>query len=82
MSVLIRFLKGWRCAFFFHKLKVQKHIKGSHPAGDWVATLCCRRCGARFIMSERHQAFLRYDNDPIFKTDIIRMYPTVRMEEL
>jgi hypothetical protein len=35
-------------------------------------------CRCRWVMSDAHRAFLRYDNDPKFLADLQRMYPQVR----
>ena len=35
----------------------------------------CYECDKRWIMSDEHKAFLRYDNDERFKKDLKIMYP-------
>lgn len=42
----------------------------------------CQCCDKRWIMSDEHRAFLRYDNDSIFKSDIKRMYPELKDLEI
>ena len=61
-------LKQLYCWWFEHDFE-RYDVKG------YVRLLRCKRCDQRFIMSDNHQAFLRYDNDESFKTDIKRMYP-------
>jgi hypothetical protein len=73
MKAMLSRLRGLRCLFWFHKLKLQRHIKGNHDELTWIAAFTCQRCGCRFIMSDEHQAFLRYDNDGEFKADITRI---------
>lgn len=60
------------CFIFGHKLKVRKHISGNIRHG--VRLLLCSRCQHRFIMSDAHMAFIRYDNDGEFTEDMLIMY--------
>lgn len=70
------------CLLSRHNYTVQKHVRGSHPEGSWIVCLRCKRCERRYILSEPHQACFRYDNDPTFRSDILRMYPQVGAEDL
>lgn len=77
-----RLLALLRCAIFRHDFAVQKHVRGSHPEGNWTVCLRCKRCERRYILSETFQAYFRYDDDPQLRADILRIYPWVRAEEL
>lgn len=68
------------CLIFGHIYTVDLRFSG-HNGGD-VKLLSCERCQCRWIMSDDHQAFLRYDNDPTFRDDIRRMYPKVPITAL
>ena len=70
------------CWIFGHRLFVVKHIKGDHMHQTWVALFGCHRCKKRYIMSEPHEAFLRYDNDVEFAADILTMYGEVSETDL
>lgn len=74
-------VRAW-CGLRFHKLKLHKHIKGSHEAMNWRALLVCERCGSRFVMSEQHQAFVRYDDDPDLQRSLLVIYPELTANDL
>lgn len=70
------------CFLLRHRFVVHKHITGDHDTQTWRALLRCRRCQGLFVMSEPHQAFLRYDNDPQLRADLLRIYPQLSVHDL
>lgn len=75
-------IKYFKCKLGNHNIRLHRHIKGDHDKNTWVALIECRNCKKKFIMSEAHQAFLRYDNNLTMKKDILFLYPKLRMIDL
>ncbi len=69
MRQLLRRLWCW---VRFHKLKIIKHIEGDINHGTRLIE--CRRCGRLFVMSDPHQAFFCYSDDPHFAKELMQVY--------
>lgn len=63
------------CFLIGHKYDIELQFAGHSGA---VRIVSCKRCNKRWIMSDAHKAFLRYDNDPTMIEDLKEIYPQVR----
>ncbi len=73
-------MKKLLCWALGHKLTIRKHIRGDIEHG--VRLISCPRCNGRFIMSDEHRAFLRYDDDERFIADLLKVYPQLTKADL
>lgn len=56
------------CYLGFHRLFVFNQFR------PYVRIVHCRRCSRKWIMSDEHRSFLRFDNDPKFTKDMLFVY--------
>jgi len=59
------------CLLFGHRYE-------TYEFRDYARLVRCTCCDKRWAMSDKHQAFLRYDNDPTFKADLLIVYPELK----
>jgi len=59
------------CLLFDHRYQ-------TYEFRSYARLVRCVCCDKRWVMSDNHRAFLRYDNDPIFKSDLLEMYPELQ----
>lgn len=69
-------MKVFLCWIFGHKITSELEWTGAN--GGKVRIVTCDSCPCRWVMSDHHKAFLRYDNDPTFAEDVKSLYPNVR----
>jgi hypothetical protein len=67
------------CWLYEHVMHVDREFKGH---SGLVRLVHCCKCPARFVMSDAHQAFLRYDKDAQFKRDLLVIYPNLHESDL
>lgn len=68
------------CHIFGHKIIVTKQVRGTIKMGTRL--IYCPRCKHKFVMNDQNQAFLRYDHDLHFMSDLLNIYPELKESDL
>lgn len=74
---MLDLLGQWWCAYF-HRLPDWDIYVFRGTLQHGVKFIRCKRCGRRYVMSDAHRAFMRYDNDEQFIRGLCETYQIER----
>lgn len=73
-------MKRLLCLVGLHDVSVVHIIKGKRWGVDVTCFTHCPRCDRRWVYSDQHQAYLRYDHDETLSSDLMTIHGLQRWE--